>query len=194
MSKFHVIYSTLYTYNSTLYTLNILQYLPRDASLHHILHSCLFLRFCRHVEFLLTKLQSRDTDDKAGIVTIVDCIKAEGETSLSDSSSSNATIAHFTAHTNSPISALSFDRRLVRLFVLISDRSVSCLWRFRIRIANQLNIRWEIQSCNARVLFCRPDFRLPYCLSNERARFARNCCGSTVTRAAKQLRPLQDAV
>ncbi|XP_063676791.1 BCAS3 microtubule associated cell migration factor-like [Bolinopsis microptera] len=54
--------------------------------------------------------KSRDTDDKAGIVTIVDCIKADGETSLSDSSTSRATMAHFTAHTNSPISALSFDR------------------------------------------------------------------------------------
>ena len=133
MSKFYVIYSIPYTYNSTLYTLYILQDLPRDAPLDHILYSCLFLRFCLHVEYLSTKLQSRDTDDKAGIVTIVDCIKAEGETSLSDSSSSNATIAHFTAHTNSPISALSFDRRLVRLFVLISDLSGYCLWRFRTR-------------------------------------------------------------
>ena len=71
------------------------------------------------VELVINLFQSRDTDDKAGIVTIVDCIKADGETSLSDSSTSRATIAHFTAHTNSPISALSFDRRSVRCVLLI---------------------------------------------------------------------------
>ena len=55
--------------------------------------------------------QTRDTDKRAGVITIVDCLQAEGEMSLSENSESTATVAHFTAHTNCTVAAISFDRR-----------------------------------------------------------------------------------
>lgn len=54
--------------------------------------------------------QPKSTESEAGVVTIVDCFKAEGEACLTETSVSPATIAHFTAHTGCSIAAVAFDK------------------------------------------------------------------------------------